>query len=196
MALAFQDSKKFRGHPWGKLYRRSIIGDIRFNALRSGEDTYFNIDIAAHAKCMVVVDIPLYVYRQTSCSLTHQARHHQETIEAGRAIGLHCMELYKQNSISCEAMLALVRKYATNAICLHLLLMIDNTTVSNEQKKELLFLACDAIEQMSQKMPIPSNVFASKYYWVYLMAVKPRSILMLRIISFFRKIIIKFLRAF
>ncbi len=187
LALAFQDSRKFRGHPWGKLYRRSVIGDIRFNDLRSGEDTYFNIDIAAHAKCMVVLDSPLYIYRQTASSLTHQARHHQETIEAGKAIGLHCMELYRQKVISREAMLALVRRYSTNAICLHLLLMMDNAVLSNEQRKSLLSQAAVAIERLQSEMPFSANVFSYKYYWVYLAAIRTHSLGLLSVFFCMRK---------
>ena len=191
LALAFQDSRKFRGHPWGKLYRRSVIGDIRFNDLRSGEDTYFNIDIAARAKCMAVLVIPLYIYRQTASSLTHQARHHQETIDAGKAIGLHCMELYRQNAISREAMLALVRRYSSNAICLHLLLMMDNAVLSKEQRQTLLSQAVVAIERLQSEMPFSANVFSYKYYWVYLTAIRTHSLGLLNIIHKMRKCVMK-----
>ena len=192
LPLAFQDSRKFRGHPWGKLYRRDVIGDIRFNDLRSGEDTYFNIDIAAHAKCMVVLPQTLYIYRQASASLTHQASHHEKTIEAGKAIGLHCIDLFQRGEISCQAMVALIRRYATNAICLHLLLMMDNTAISNTERKTLLAQACDSIVELRQATPFEANLFSRKYHWVYLTAMKTRSLGMLELACKIRKCLLNF----
>ena len=190
LALAFQNSQKFRGHPWGKLYRRDTIGDIRFNNLRSGEDTCFNIDIAARSKCFVVLSTPFYIYRQVNASITHQASHHANTIEAAKAIGLHCIELERQGIISDKAMLALIRRYATNAICLHLLLMMDNESLSDEQRKSLLNLSNDILQSLKSKMPFYANIYSWKYYWMYLTAVRLHSLAMLRLICKLRNLIL------
>ena len=188
LALAFQDSRKFRGHPWGKLYRRSVIGDVRFNDLRSGEDTYFNIDIAARAKCMVVLGIPLYIYRQTASSLTHQARHHQETIEAGKAIGFHCMELYRAGRISADAMIALVRHYATNAIFLHVLLMSTNHKMDLCKRRELLKQASLAFQELSKANPTITNICSPKYRFVCFLSIKHQNLWIAMIIGELRSL--------
>ena len=190
LAFEFQNSRKFRGHPWGKLYRRSSIGEIRFNDLHSGEDIYFNIDIAARSKCMVVIPAPLYIYRQAASSLTHQAQHHVNTIEAGNRIGLHCIELFHQNILSRKALLALIRRYSTNAICLHLLLMMGNEALSDEQRKMLLNKASEYLAALRSKMPFHANIFSMKYYWMYLTAIRLRSLAMLRLVCKLRRLVI------
>lgn len=196
LALAFQNSREFRGHPWGKLYRKDVIGNIRFNDLRSGEDTYFNIDIAARSKCMAVLKIPLYIYRQSGSSLTHQVTHHANSIEAGRSIGLHCIELYRQKKISQKALLALIKRYATNGICLHVLLMIENQNLDNDERKHLLSKANQAIKELQMANPLPSDLITIKYRLVYWFTIKHQSLIMANAICKIRKLMLKMVSKF
>jgi glycosyltransferase involved in cell wall biosynthesis len=194
LAKAFEDSQKLRGHLWGKVYRRSVIGDIRFNDLRSGEDTYFNIEIAIRAKCMVVLPIPLYFYRQASDSLTHQAKHHYNSIEAGKTIGLHCFELFEQQSISREAMLLLVQRYGTNGILLPLLLMMENSCLSRDERKQLLNQAMDAVHTLRQKNPVSADIISRKYSLMYRLLAICRSLTILFLFCKVRNILLKVIK--
>jgi len=173
---AFEDATRFRGHPWGKLYRRSTIGDIKFTDLRSGEDTFFNIDIAVRSQCMVIVPDELYMYRQASQSLTHQAQHHENSITAGNAISLHCLELFQHKKISANAALLLIRRYGTNCILLHLLLMMDNYSVISAKRHELLKIAAKNIKDIQAAWPMASSVISSKYRLVYYLAIQFQSL--------------------
>jgi len=191
LAKYFYNWKKFRGHPWGKLYLRSVIGDTRFNDLRSGEDTFFNIDIVVQAKCIIVLPQALYIYRQVEQSLTHSKKHHENSIFAGKIIGLHCIDLCNQNRMSHEAAVLLIRRYGTNCILLHLLLMCDNRLLQARECAELLNLAIDAILSIQGKMTFPGRIISFKYVLVFGAAVKCRSLLLLRISAQFRTVLIK-----
>ena len=56
---------------WNKLYRRSIIGDIRFEG-RIQEDEIFNDKINAKDCKMEIIEDQLYIYSQNKKSLTNQ----------------------------------------------------------------------------------------------------------------------------
>jgi glycosyltransferase involved in cell wall biosynthesis len=183
LAKYFDDWKKFRGHPWGKLYLRSAIGDIRFNDLRSGEDTFFNIDVVVQAKRIIVLPQALYIYRQVEQSLTHNKKHHHNSIIAGKIIGLHCIELSRQKQMSQEAALLLIRRYGTNCILLHLLLMYENKLLQDRECLELLNLAVDAILSIKEKMTFSGRIISFKYVLVYAAAVKYRSLIMVRLFA-------------
>lgn len=59
---------------WGKLYRRSMISDIRFDPAYSiGEDLYFNFHALARAGCVVLGSEAKYHYVQTPHSLFRAA---------------------------------------------------------------------------------------------------------------------------
>lgn len=48
---------------WNKLFRRNVIGDIRFKKGQRYEDIYFDRMVFGKVQCVVYVDQPLYVYR-------------------------------------------------------------------------------------------------------------------------------------
>ena len=57
---------------WGKLYRRDVIGNIRFtNGIKMAEDKLFNIQILAQDIEISVIDNRLYFYFNRENSVTH-----------------------------------------------------------------------------------------------------------------------------
>lgn len=164
---SFAENPAFRGHPWGKLYRRSVIGENRFNDLRSGEDTFFNIDVLAESSCVGILPDPLYIYRQVGQSLTHQANHHAHSIDAGLRTSIHCIELFQDLRITKSAMLALIRRFGTGAIMLHLLLMMDNPALKMVDRRRLFRKAMTAIQDIKIRYPSRDNLFLPKYRWLY-----------------------------
>lgn len=59
---------------WSKLYRRKIIGNVRFNVkLTSGEDLHFNTNLLLQNEnlCVKVTNHPIYYYRIIRTSISH-----------------------------------------------------------------------------------------------------------------------------
>lgn len=54
---------------WNKLYRRAVIGDIRFEKGKYNEDDYFTYQVFDRAKKVAVVAKPLYNYLQRAGSI-------------------------------------------------------------------------------------------------------------------------------
>jgi glycosyltransferase involved in cell wall biosynthesis len=59
---------------WNKLYRRSVIGEIRFPDYSLGEDAVFNGEVICGCRCKVVLDRCLYYYLIRSGGLGHSVR--------------------------------------------------------------------------------------------------------------------------
>jgi glycosyltransferase EpsH len=61
------------GTVWGKLYRRDVIGGVRFVDTRkvgSAEDALFNVEVMGRARCATYLDRPMYHYRKSEGSVT------------------------------------------------------------------------------------------------------------------------------
>lgn len=62
----------FRQTPPNKLYRRSIIGNIRFPIGKQIDDEFFTYRIIANCRNLVHSDRRMYAYRQQKCSVMHK----------------------------------------------------------------------------------------------------------------------------
>lgn len=191
LPLQFEDYQKFRGHPWGKLYRSSIVKQLKFPDLRSGEDTYFNIDVMAECSRVVVIPAPFYGYRENSASLTHSVKHHRESIEAGEAISLHCIELHSRSKISKEAAVALLQRYGTNCIILHTILMMNNPSLSKTERKDLFEKVIQSFRNIRNHLLWKGKLISRKYRMVYIFAIKLRMVGLLRILFILRSFVLK-----
>lgn len=81
---------------WNKLYRRATIANHRFEDT-AAEDTLFHAQLAMDIKSVVVVDAPLYGWRQREGSLSHGRSH--TTKQADRLLSLlRCMEVMPKGS--------------------------------------------------------------------------------------------------
>lgn len=61
--------KKFRHTAWNKLYRRSVIGDIRFEVGKIHEDVFWTYQIFGRSKNVTKVEDNLYYYLQRQNSI-------------------------------------------------------------------------------------------------------------------------------
>ncbi len=53
-----------RGHPWGKLFRRDVIGELRFPAnVRMAQDLQFIAGVLARAQSLLLVPVCVYEYQ-------------------------------------------------------------------------------------------------------------------------------------
>lgn len=61
----------FRQVIWNKLYRRSVIGDIRFPENSKIDDEFWTYRVIGQAHCLKHSDAQLYAYRQQQSSVMH-----------------------------------------------------------------------------------------------------------------------------
>lgn len=91
---------------WGKLYKRTIIGNVRFSNLRTAEDLLFVTDVL-NTQCKVArTPFMTYHYRIVSESLSHNKDMHKRLAENVE----FCEELCSR--LSCDIKLA--KSYAAN----------------------------------------------------------------------------------
>ena len=65
--------RRFRQLIWNKLYRREMIGDIRFPEDMKIDDEFFTYRVLGNAKKLLCSDRVCYAYRQQPDSIMHQA---------------------------------------------------------------------------------------------------------------------------
>jgi len=67
----FYEHDRLRGHPWGKLFRRSQLGNYRFPVgVRMAQDLFYCSDVFAHAKSLLLLDSNVYRYRNRESGST------------------------------------------------------------------------------------------------------------------------------
>lgn len=181
-----EDWRKFRGHVWGKLYKKQALSGIHFSDLLSSEDTLFNIDVFSNSAKIVYIDKKLYYYRKRRGSLTSTAIHHRKTIEAGLAISLHCIKLYESGKITKTALQKLVRTYGTNAIFLHVIIACGLKKLSLNEKRKIIDDANRAIDEVKSNSPKFCYMISGKYFPLYQLLIRPRNLVLLSAIAWFR----------
>lgn len=64
----------YTASPWGKIFKREIIGDIRFtDTMCFGEDTKFVLSVIRNAKNIEAVPEQMYIYRRNPSGLCSEA---------------------------------------------------------------------------------------------------------------------------
>lgn len=83
MAEHIQD-RAFRQLIWNKLYRREMIGQIRFPVDKKIDDEFFTYQVLGNAKTLIRSDKVCYAYRQQDSSVMHSmdARKRLQAVEA------------------------------------------------------------------------------------------------------------------
>lgn len=57
--------------PWGKIYKKECIGNIRFIKGRINEDDLFCHQVFSHCSSVVKVNLPLYIYTKNNTGVTY-----------------------------------------------------------------------------------------------------------------------------
>lgn len=63
----------FRQLIWNKLYRRAVVGNIRFPVGKKIDDEFFTYQVLGNARQLVLCRSTLYAYRQQESSVMHQS---------------------------------------------------------------------------------------------------------------------------
>jgi glycosyltransferase involved in cell wall biosynthesis len=62
---------RVRGHPWGKLFRRQLLGSYRFPVgVRMAQDLYYCSEVFSHATSLLLLDQNVYRYRNRDSGST------------------------------------------------------------------------------------------------------------------------------
>lgn len=90
---------------WNKLYRRDVIGDIRFPVGRLHEDEFFTYRVIANASRLVLVPEAQYYYRQRSGSIMDKwTIKHLDSLDAFnerlRFLKVHYPDLYDMDKFN------------------------------------------------------------------------------------------------
>ena len=65
------DHSRVRGHPWGKLFNRKRLGEVRFPVgVRMAQDLYYCGEVFSKAKSLLLIDKPVYRYRNRDTGST------------------------------------------------------------------------------------------------------------------------------
>lgn len=79
----------FRQVIWNKLYRRSVIGNIKFPVGKKIDDEFWTYRVIAQARKLARTSCRMYVYRQQADSIMHK----KFTLERLQAIDAKCQRL-------------------------------------------------------------------------------------------------------
>ena len=78
---------------WSKIYKRSLFETLRFDVGRLHEDEFIVYKIFDLCKKAVVVNVPLYLYRQRQGSITKASAYKQKNLDSFYSI-LSCYEFF------------------------------------------------------------------------------------------------------
>lgn len=98
LELMKMDHARFTGHVWDKLYKKEIIGDIKFaEGIHCFEDTLFNVEVMIKANRIDFFNTSLYWYYVNEASVTN-SRYNDKIYSSIQALErIEKLDLIKQN---------------------------------------------------------------------------------------------------
>lgn len=145
------DGKRFRVHPFGKLYLRTIHGQLRFPSLYGAEDAYASFDVYARSKAAVFTSLRLYGYRAVEGGLTRSVVKYRNYIAGDAKVAVHCDRVLRRNGLSDAyisriAMPYILRifKYAND--------MSADSRLSREDQRALMELADNGLQSFRKQV--------------------------------------------
>jgi glycosyltransferase involved in cell wall biosynthesis len=184
-----------RVHPWGKLYRRSRFGDLRFPGFFGSEDTHYHLDVFRAAQSLVVTDEKLYLYRESENTLTRNSSRHRHYVAGSENVALHCEELCQTDDVPASLAAKLQMIYGTNRIFIELADMAGDQQLNDAQRRELLDMACRAVNRIAREVAGRHRIVAWQHMLTYWVAIRLRSLWLLKRVSALRRWLIQTLRA-
>ncbi len=140
------DWKKFRAHPVGKLYERSIHKDLRFPRLFGAEDAYASFDVYARSRRAVFCADRLYGYRVVEDGLTRSSAKYRNYIQGDAETAIHGEQVLARHGVDAATRSRIVMPYIMRMFA-HLNEMCSDGRLAPEQKRELLALARDGLRR-------------------------------------------------
>lgn len=151
---------------WGKLYRRSLIGNEKFQlAYTIGEDLYFNVHVIGKSGSFLISYLPQYHYVETQNSLYRGTRNRKRLLSCREAIT--CAELDFQGSPDILNYLKTEKLKCNLDICSHIVCdHIDKTgDILSMIKKEIRNNAGHIIKEKNLSLKDKFKFFLIAYLW-------------------------------
>lgn len=94
------DETEFKYVVWNKLYRKNILGSLRFEVGKLHEDVFFTYQVFGVCKKIIKLEVPLYCYRQRNDSIMGNmfSIHNLDSLDARRRQYLYMKEKFPQLS--------------------------------------------------------------------------------------------------
>lgn len=183
--MAYADENKFQGFACNKLYKRILVEDTCFSEIRAMEDVEFNIPLFAKAKRVCRYPGCVYYYRQSENSLVHRTEHFEQSFEACRRIFDLCIQLYKDGSISNDAMIALICKYGTGNIMLRILQISIKNNIASTERERIFEKGCLALREICTAAKLHHlQAMELKYRLIYVITLGMRVKFLLRYLAY------------
>lgn len=164
--------KKFRVHPWGKLYQRARHGKLRFPHLYGSEDAYASFDVYGHSNYAVFSKMRLYGYRIVEVGLMRSVSKYRNYIIGDAQVAVHCEAVLSEHGVSSAITAQLVMVYVMR-IFFFLNEMSMDARLSEKDKRSLMALAHKGLRNIRRCV-------AGKYQIVPLVHYVPYSAVRLR----------------
>jgi len=186
------DWRKFNVNPVGKLYQRTLYGQLRFPHLYGSEDAYASFDVYRLSNCAVFSKKRLYGYRMVKDGLTRSVSKYRNYIMGDAQVAVHCEAVCREHGLSNAVTKQLFMPYVMRMFG-YLNEMSIEARLSKEEKKKLIQLARTGFRDIKRS-------FAGKYrivpfvHYVPYSAVRLRALWLLVLWQYVRTYVFPFLR--
>ena len=171
------DWQMYRVHPFGKLYRRDIFGQLRFPGLYGAEDAYLSFDVYSRSHRAVFSTAQLYGYRFVKTGLTSSIVRYRNYIIGDARVALHGEDILNANKVAPETRDQIIATYIMR-IYAYLNEMALDEYLSKYEKDELMILTMSSLERIQNKIGINRRSVPPIHLISYI-AVKFRSLWLL-----------------
>jgi len=141
------DWRRFRVHPWGKLYLRARHGNVRFPHLFGPEDDCASFEFYGGSKRAVFSQMRLYGYRIVEEALTNSVAKYRNYIHGYAEAAIQCDTVSTKHGVGTDLKSQLVMKYVMEIFGL-LYEMSTDPRIPKSEKRHLLTLARDGLKKI------------------------------------------------
>ena len=184
--------RKFRVHPWGKLYLRARHGKLRFPHLCGSEDAYASFDVYRRSNCAVFSKMHLYGYRVVEDGLVHSVSKYRNYIMGDAQVAVHCEAVCSEHGVSSAVTKQLFMPYVMRMFG-YLNEMSIEARLSQEEKKKLIQLAREGFRDIKRSFAGKYRIVPFVHYIPY-SAVRLRALWLLVLWQYVRTYVFPFLR--
>jgi glycosyltransferase involved in cell wall biosynthesis len=183
------DWKKFRVHPFGKLYQLGLHGELRFPHFYGAEDAYASFDVYGRSKRAVISEMRLYGYRIGDAGLTRSVSKYRNYIIGDAQVAVHCDSICSEKGVSDSIAEQLAKPYIMRIFGFLNEMSIDER-LSKKEKKNLMEVARKGLLKIEQCVAGKYQIVPFVHYVPY-SAVRLRALWMLILWQFVRSHILK-----
>lgn len=169
--------KRYRVHPWGKLYKRTQHGSLHFPHLCGPEDAYASFDVYTRSNCTVFSQMRLYGYREVGEGLTRSVFKYRNYITGDAQVVMHCEGVLGKHDVSSTVTEQIAKPYIMRIFGFLNEMSVDNR-LSTDEKNGLMALADQGLRDIKRCVAGKYRVIPPVHYVPYI-AVRLRALWLL-----------------